>query len=636
MATDFRSRYQNKKNLRPNLGETTRSLASSDILIDGQSESDSSVSDLYIPASATLRLFAWLLDTALLAILIQGCAQILDIFGFLIYPDIVAIHLIKVFVSDTASLTTIPFFLTPIIWIIYILLLGALYGAIAEASPSRSTLGKSLLGIYVTDLTGLRCNFATTLLRNLAKILSILSLFIGCLLSFRNKDRQTFHDLISGCKVVKRLDFSETGRVIGIVAAFISIGVVSTYLIIDIRHRTLSTVAVATEALTQQTDLKDATPEAAPTTTPQATPTPVKEANEKVYGDIGTILVNGKGVPINGVFVRIMDDKKTASQRDFNQPSSTSIEVALFKELLTTTDKVKLESIRDLLTDTEEIIEKTPLARLVISYIPTTQYCRLSTIIDASIKFSPTLTAAIPQELTDIRIVKDFQLINPSRSFNTSCFALDVGQSFSMRMDDRVVYNRREVLKWNFRFSSVVARYKQLGSLSYTSAASAIALYDKSKSVLTIATFTKSLLRSDLNIIRSLKSVTTPSLENRPSLIATIPLQLPQIPKIDKPELAALLAKKRLNISRENIKEGYTITIFHNQKGKLKIGDKEIPDSSVIKYPAGQVPTSINGRLQTGASIVGRLSGEKTISMPEGIFSLDWNIPFNASVIEIN
>jgi uncharacterized RDD family membrane protein YckC len=77
------------------------------------------------------------------------------------------------------------------------------YGVFAEASARQGTVGKRLLNIKVTDLAGRRLSVGTSLIRNLAKLLSVIPLFFGYLYSFLNKKQQCWHDIAANALVIK-------------------------------------------------------------------------------------------------------------------------------------------------------------------------------------------------------------------------------------------------------------------------------------------------------------------------------------------------------------------------------------------------------------------------------------------------
>lgn len=86
---------------------------------------------------------------------------------------------------------------------IIIPLVNLIYHIIMESSAKQGTYGKQLLQIRVCDMEGNRLGVAHAAGRNLAKILSMLTLCIGYLYIFFNKKQQGLHDVIAGTLVVK-------------------------------------------------------------------------------------------------------------------------------------------------------------------------------------------------------------------------------------------------------------------------------------------------------------------------------------------------------------------------------------------------------------------------------------------------
>ncbi|MDF3076747.1 MAG: hypothetical protein K0S09_636 [Sphingobacteriaceae bacterium] len=78
-----------------------------------------------------------------------------------------------------------------------------IYAIIMEASPRQATYGKFWLGLKVCDERGMAISFGQSLVRNLAKILSMATLGIGYVSGFFNKKQQCLHDTIAGTLVVK-------------------------------------------------------------------------------------------------------------------------------------------------------------------------------------------------------------------------------------------------------------------------------------------------------------------------------------------------------------------------------------------------------------------------------------------------
>lgn len=77
------------------------------------------------------------------------------------------------------------------------------YSAIMEASARQATFGKSMIGLKVCDETGRRLSLSSAFIRNLAKLVSKLTLGVGYLSGFFDKRQQCLHDKIAGTLVVK-------------------------------------------------------------------------------------------------------------------------------------------------------------------------------------------------------------------------------------------------------------------------------------------------------------------------------------------------------------------------------------------------------------------------------------------------
>jgi uncharacterized RDD family membrane protein YckC len=107
-------------------------------------------------------------------------------------------HVTDWFADNTAVRMTIPFSL-----LVIIPLVNLIYHIIMECSAKQATFGKQILRIKVCDMQGNRISFAHSAGRNFAKLFSVLTLFIGYLFSFFNKQQQCLHDMIAGTLVMK-------------------------------------------------------------------------------------------------------------------------------------------------------------------------------------------------------------------------------------------------------------------------------------------------------------------------------------------------------------------------------------------------------------------------------------------------
>jgi len=84
------------------------------------------------------------------------------------------------------------------------IVIGWLYYAVMESSPTQGTLGKMALGIKVTDMEGRPIGFGRATGRHFGKILSGLALMVGFLMIGFTEKKQGLHDMLAGCLVVNR------------------------------------------------------------------------------------------------------------------------------------------------------------------------------------------------------------------------------------------------------------------------------------------------------------------------------------------------------------------------------------------------------------------------------------------------
>lgn len=83
------------------------------------------------------------------------------------------------------------------------LLIGWLYYAGMESSSRRATIGKSILNLRVTDLQGQPITFGRATGRYFGKILSALPLLLGYFLMISDERKQTWHDKMANCLVLR-------------------------------------------------------------------------------------------------------------------------------------------------------------------------------------------------------------------------------------------------------------------------------------------------------------------------------------------------------------------------------------------------------------------------------------------------
>lgn len=81
---------------------------------------------------------------------------------------------------------------------------SAAYYAGMESSSKQATFGKMAMGIKVTDLQGRRIGFWQAFGRYAGQILSSVLINIGYLIAAFTRRRQTLHDIMASCLVVKK------------------------------------------------------------------------------------------------------------------------------------------------------------------------------------------------------------------------------------------------------------------------------------------------------------------------------------------------------------------------------------------------------------------------------------------------
>jgi uncharacterized RDD family membrane protein YckC len=83
------------------------------------------------------------------------------------------------------------------------LAIAVLYGALMQASARQATYGKALLGLKVTGMEGERISLGRALGREVAKILSTMTMLIGYVIAAFTTRKQALHDFIGSTIVVR-------------------------------------------------------------------------------------------------------------------------------------------------------------------------------------------------------------------------------------------------------------------------------------------------------------------------------------------------------------------------------------------------------------------------------------------------
>ena len=79
-----------------------------------------------------------------------------------------------------------------------------LYEAFMTSSEWQATIGKRVMSLVVTDLSGNRMSFARATGRHFAKYISAFLIGIGFLIAAFTERKQALHDMIADTLVVKR------------------------------------------------------------------------------------------------------------------------------------------------------------------------------------------------------------------------------------------------------------------------------------------------------------------------------------------------------------------------------------------------------------------------------------------------
>jgi uncharacterized RDD family membrane protein YckC len=85
------------------------------------------------------------------------------------------------------------------------LVLTWLYHALMESSEWQATVGKKVLGLVVTDMSGQRVSFGRSTGRHFGKIITnMVPAFIGYIMAGFTEKKQALHDMLAGCLVLRR------------------------------------------------------------------------------------------------------------------------------------------------------------------------------------------------------------------------------------------------------------------------------------------------------------------------------------------------------------------------------------------------------------------------------------------------
>ncbi|RKR85087.1 putative RDD family membrane protein YckC [Mucilaginibacter gracilis] len=127
----------------------------------------------------------------------RALAAIID--WLIVIGSLSIVTLIGLLATSDATVRTILLFILAII----IIPAHLAYSIAMEGSARQATFGKKILKIQVCNMDGSPINMAKAAGRNLAKIFSVLTFFVGYLICFFNKKQQCLHDMIAGTLVTR-------------------------------------------------------------------------------------------------------------------------------------------------------------------------------------------------------------------------------------------------------------------------------------------------------------------------------------------------------------------------------------------------------------------------------------------------
>jgi uncharacterized RDD family membrane protein YckC len=111
---------------------------------------------------------------------------------------IIVAFVLVLFIRDSASRVVIALSILGVAPV-----LNIIYHIVMECSAKQATYGKQILKIKVCDMQGERISAGMSIGRNLARIFSVATFFVGYVLSFFTKQQQALHDMVAGTLVMK-------------------------------------------------------------------------------------------------------------------------------------------------------------------------------------------------------------------------------------------------------------------------------------------------------------------------------------------------------------------------------------------------------------------------------------------------
>lgn len=150
-----------------------------------------------------LRLGSYLIDGVAITVVFYILILIMGLFGFAVIGGVGALSDLESGGSPSES-AIIALVIAYFGMIFLLIIMYYLYFAIMESSKYQATLGKLAVGTIVTDMDGERISFGKALGRNLGKIISGMTCYVGYLMPLWTDKQQTLHDIMANCLVVEK------------------------------------------------------------------------------------------------------------------------------------------------------------------------------------------------------------------------------------------------------------------------------------------------------------------------------------------------------------------------------------------------------------------------------------------------
>lgn len=138
-------------------------------------------------ASFGLRLLAYIIDSILLALVFVPVGLLLGVAAALLGSE--GAEELSALASAVINLLSII-----VAWV---------YSAVLESSTWQATIGKRILGIKVTDMSGNRISFGKATGRHFGKFLSSIICAIGFIMAAFTEKKQALHDILASTLVVE-------------------------------------------------------------------------------------------------------------------------------------------------------------------------------------------------------------------------------------------------------------------------------------------------------------------------------------------------------------------------------------------------------------------------------------------------